>query len=66
MKIDEARAFIEQNVLLPALAVYALSPKTKATIQNSQRWLARFKRVGDLIVYMARFKGDDDMKSSGA
>lgn len=58
MKIDEARAFIESRVLQPALQSTAVSESAKATISNSTRWLRQFRRVGDLILYMDRFRGE--------
>jgi 5-methylcytosine-specific restriction protein A len=60
MKINEARAFIETSVLEPALRSPAVADIVKSTIRNSLRWLREFQRVGDLILYMDRFRGGAD------
>src|SRR4051794_9744519 len=65
------RAPLSQRVLEPALASTDVATEVKSTIANSLRWLAHFKRVGDLIAYMDRFKGGADttvyksLKSAG-
>ena len=60
MKINEARAFIETRVLEPALQSPAVSDTVKSTIRNSLKWPREFRRVGDLILYMDRFRGGAD------
>lgn len=60
MKIDEARAFIVTRVLEPAVQSPAVSDAVKSTIRNSMRWLQEFQRVGDLALYMDRFRGGAD------
>lgn len=57
MKVAEARAFVEVNVLQPALQSPLIDSGLKATIRNTLSWLPRFERVGDLIAYMDRFQG---------
>ncbi len=57
MKIDEARAFIADRVLDPAMSSALVPPEVKATVANSTRWMREFRRVGDLIQYMDRFRG---------
>lgn len=60
MKIDEARAFITDRVLDPAIASALVPPTVKATVANSRRWMREFQRVGDLIQYMDRFRGSTE------
>ncbi|MCW2382118.1 5-methylcytosine-specific restriction protein A [Sphingobium sp. B2D3B] len=57
MRVEDARMFIEQKVFDPALSNPGLPEKAKATIRNTRSWLPRFRRIGDLIAYMDRFKG---------
>jgi len=59
-KIDEARAFLRDRVLLPALASVALDAKAKNTVRNSLHWIAHFHRIGDLVHYIGRFSGGAD------
>jgi 5-methylcytosine-specific restriction protein A len=56
--IEQARAYIMEKVLTPALESTSVSKKAKDTIRNSIRWLEHFHRVGDLIEYMNRFRGE--------
>lgn len=51
-KIDEARTFLRDRVLLPALASVALNAKAKNTVRNSLHWIAHFHRIGDLVHYI--------------
>lgn len=57
MKVEDARLFVQQKVLDPALSSAGLPESAKATIRNTSSWLPRFQRIGDLIAYMDRFKG---------
>jgi 5-methylcytosine-specific restriction protein A len=57
MKVEDARSFVEQQVLDPALRSVSLAESVKATIRNTRSWLPRFRRIGDLIAYMGRFEG---------
>jgi 5-methylcytosine-specific restriction protein A len=59
-KIDEARAFLRERVLLPALTSMTLEVKAKNTIRNSLQWIAHFRRIGDLVHYISRFAGGAD------
>lgn len=52
--IDLARNFVKQEVQIPALSS-ALSKEIKNKIEHSDRWLDRFRRVGDLLYYLQRF-----------
>ncbi|MGR6329029.1 HNH endonuclease [Sphingomonas sp. XXL09] len=57
MTVENARLFVKQKVLDPALSSLTLPERTKATIRNTSSWLPRFERIGDLIAYIGRFKG---------
>ena len=59
-KIDEARTFLRDRVLLPALASVALNAKAKNTVRNSLHWIAHFHRIGDLVHYIGGFAGGAD------
>ncbi len=54
-KIDEAKAFVRERVLLPALESQQVGTKVKDTVRNSLRWLEHFQRIGDLVHYIGRF-----------
>ncbi|MBB4054076.1 5-methylcytosine-specific restriction protein A [Devosia subaequoris] len=56
--LDEARAFIASKVLQPALVSPDITTEVKNTIKNSQTWLGRFKRTGDIVAYINRFQAD--------
>lgn len=60
MKVEDARLFVEEQVINPALSSVILPESAKATIRNTKSWLPRFRRIGDLIAYMDRFKGVAD------
>jgi 5-methylcytosine-specific restriction protein A len=70
-KIDEARDFLRERVLLPPLASPTVDTKVKNTVGNSLRWIKHFKRIGDLVHYIGRFSGGTDsavylgLKSAG-
>ncbi|MBK3776258.1 HNH endonuclease [Azospirillum brasilense] len=53
----ELCAFIEEHVFEPALTHPGLAQEVKNTVRNSARWLRQFRRVGDLLHYMDRFRG---------
>ncbi|WP_366516717.1 HNH endonuclease [Sphingomonas caseinilyticus] len=57
MRVEDARAFVEEKVLSPALNSPGVAGKVRATIQNTRSWLPRFDRIGDLVAYMDRFEG---------
>ncbi|WP_207479601.1 HNH endonuclease [Arenibaculum pallidiluteum] len=60
MSIDAVRAYITNKVFEPALASPAVSDEVKSTVRNSVRWLNQFRRVGDLLHYMDRFREAPD------
>jgi 5-methylcytosine-specific restriction protein A len=58
--IELARAYVRDLVQIPALAS-ALPEAIKSKIRHSDLWLEKFKRVGDLVIYLQRFEsGIDD------
>ncbi|MGZ3183755.1 MAG: HNH endonuclease [Telluria sp.] len=56
--IEEARDFVRKHVQDPALNS-DLPAKIKAKVKNSNIWLERFQRVGDLLHYLRRFRHED-------
>lgn len=56
--IEDAIAYVRQTVILPAIQHPELEAKVKARAKNSLKWLERFDRVGDLLIYLQRFEGD--------
>jgi 5-methylcytosine-specific restriction protein A len=58
-KIEEAQNFIIEKVIDPALNS-ELPTKLKNNAKHVKSWLNHFKRIGDLIVYMDRFKAENN------
>jgi 5-methylcytosine-specific restriction protein A len=54
--IQLAREYIRTRVQDPALQHPDLAKEFKGKVKNSNIWLERFTRVGDLIVYIKRFQ----------
>ncbi|MEO7497747.1 MAG: HNH endonuclease signature motif containing protein [Massilia sp.] len=57
--IDLAIAFVQHEVLLPALNS-DLPDALKNKVRNSRVWISRFKRVGDLRIFLKRFDVSHD------
>jgi 5-methylcytosine-specific restriction protein A len=57
--IEEAKEYVFSLVQSPALQS-ALQPEIKSKVRNSNIWLSKFNRVGDLLTYLRRFKGAAD------
>jgi 5-methylcytosine-specific restriction protein A len=57
--IDEAKQYVIDVVQSPALNS-ALPLEIKSKVRNSNIWLSKFNRVGDLLSYLRRFKGAPD------
>jgi 5-methylcytosine-specific restriction protein A len=57
--IEVARDFIRDAVLTPALQS-GLPISIKGKVRNADQWISRFSRVGDLLVYLKRFKTGND------
>jgi 5-methylcytosine-specific restriction protein A len=53
--IEEARAFVMNQVQSPALASSTLPASAKNKVKSTNVWLSKFRRVGDLADYLARF-----------
>jgi len=53
--IEEAREFVREQVIRPALNHKTLTKKAVDEAKNSDRLLNKFKRVGDLMIYLDRF-----------
>lgn len=53
--IEEARAFVMSQVQDPALASETLPTAAKHKVRSTNIWLSKFRRVGDLAGYLARF-----------
>lgn len=58
-KIDEAKSFIIDRVISPALESN-LPKKFKTHSVHAKSWVNQFKRIGDLVIYMDRFKVDNN------
>lgn len=54
--IERARQYIRTQVQDPALHHPTLPLAIRQKVKNSNVWLDRFERVGDLIVYLKRFE----------
>ncbi|WP_241666928.1 HNH endonuclease [Muricoccus nepalensis] len=59
----DAKAFIDQRVFSPALNSQVISGEVKAVVRNSRSWVNQFRRVGDLLQYFDRFKGEGTSKA---
>jgi 5-methylcytosine-specific restriction enzyme A len=57
-KIDEAKKFIENEVLIPSLECEELSKSIKNKIISTKTWINKFSRIGDLYLYLNRFTLD--------
>jgi 5-methylcytosine-specific restriction protein A len=55
-KILEAQDFIVDNVLQPAIDSQVTPKKSKDVARHLITWIKQFKRVGDLVQYIERFK----------
>jgi len=58
MDVTQAQDFIIERTLQPAVDSPVTSDRIKNLTKNSIRWVRKFKRTGDLIVYMDRFQGE--------
>ena len=56
--IDEAQEFIINRALQPAIESPDTTPRMKNLTLDSIRWIKQFKRTGDLLAYMDRFRGE--------
>ncbi|MES2300141.1 MAG: HNH endonuclease signature motif containing protein [Pseudomonadota bacterium] len=57
--IDRARSFVRDTVQAPALAS-ELPAQLKNKVRNSDVWLSKFRRIGDLLAYLKRFDAQDN------
>lgn len=57
--IEVARDFIRHTVSMPALQSN-LPIAMKRKVRHADQWISRFKRVGDLLVYLKRFDAGDE------
>lgn len=57
--IEEAQNYVRTSVQAPAMHS-ALPKSLKDKVKNSNVWLSHFKRVGDLLAYLKRFKVSND------
>ncbi len=55
--MERARAYVQNRVQRPALAS-DLPDSVKSKVRHSDLWLEKFKRVGDLLIYLKRFEID--------
>lgn len=57
--IEEAKDYVRISVQAPAMRSDLPKP-LKDKVKNSDVWLSHFKRVGDLLTYLKRFKVSND------
>lgn len=57
--IQQAREYLLDRVQRPALQSQ-IPDKTKNKIRNANLWLLKFDRIGDLLVYLQRFRPDNE------
>jgi len=57
--IEEAQNYVRNSVQVPAMRS-DLPQSFKNKVKNSNVWLSNFKRVGDLLTYLKRFKVSND------
>lgn len=57
--IQHAKEYVLNRVQRPALRS-EIPEKTKNKIRNSNLWISKFSRVGDLLTYLQRFRPDDE------
>lgn len=58
-RIEEAKSFIINKVISPALES-DLPKNFKTNSVHAKNWINQFKRIGDLIIYMDRFKAENN------
>ena len=63
-RIHEAQQFLNTTVFDPALDSSEVSEEIKNKIRNSKRWVAQFKKIGDLTLYLERFWNPNDPSGS--
>lgn len=64
--IEEARAFLHERLFAPASQAPGLPKKVQNTIRTTWSRLQQFRKPGDLLSYLERFRGDDppDMRDA--
>jgi hypothetical protein len=56
--LKQAKLFLEENVFLPALQSSTTSTRILNVVKDTRQWISRFKKIGDLVRYMDRFRPD--------
>jgi hypothetical protein len=56
--LKQAKFFLEEKVFLPALQSNATSGRILNVIKDTRQWISRFRKIGDLVRYMDRFRPD--------
>jgi 5-methylcytosine-specific restriction enzyme A len=56
--LKEAKFFLEERVFLPALQSSATSARILNVVKDTRQWISRFRKIGDLVRYMDRFRPD--------
>ncbi len=54
-KIEEAIKYVVDRTIITALKESRLNKKTINVVKDTEKWLNRFKRVGDLSIYLNKF-----------
>jgi 5-methylcytosine-specific restriction protein A len=56
--LTQAKLFLEEKAFLPTLQSSTTSTRILNVVKDTRRWIARFRRIGDLVRYMERFRPD--------
>jgi hypothetical protein len=56
--LTQAKLFLEEKAFLPALQSSTTSTRILNVVKDTRRWIARFRKIGDLVRYMERFRPD--------
>lgn len=56
--LKQAKLFLEEKVFLPALQSSITSVRILNVVKDTRQWISRFRKVGDLVRYMDRFRPD--------
>lgn len=61
-KVDEAKVFLLNKVIEPALESNSVSEKSKARAQKVRQWILNSRNIGNIYDYISRFVGVDDSR----
>ena len=58
--IEEARNYLMEKAITPILESNRASKGLLDNTRNTKVWLERFDRIGDLLIYIDRFRGENE------